>query len=113
MKWNLGLVAGAVLLTGCDMRTDPVVHGEMRLHIRERCNQGLFEIPEVVGYYRMEYCECMVDRLTDGKSRSQILEMEQNPALYMEPNEDVVRQCTEVAQPESATPGAASDNSGS
>lgn len=99
MAWKPGMLAGIVLLTGCDTRTEPQVTLEMRGHIRERCNQGLYSLPEgISGGLQLNYCGCLVDRLTDGKSRSDIIEMEENPALYMEPGDDVIRQCTDHAR---------------
>ena len=95
MTWRSGLLAGAFLLAGCDMRTDNEIILGMRVHIRERCNQGLYPLPEgIAGGLQLNYCSCIVDRLTEGKSRSDIIEMEENAALYMEPGETIVRQCT-------------------
>ena len=99
MVRKFGMLAGVVLLTACDTRTEPQVTLEMRVHIRERCSQGLYPMPEgITGALQLNYCNCLVDRLTEGKSRSDIIEMEEDPALYMEPGDDLVRQCTSQAR---------------
>ena len=104
MTWKFALLAGVLLLAGCDTRPEAVVKGEMRVHIRDRCMQGLYEWPEGVIAPDHNYCSCLVNSLTEGKSRSELIEMEQNAALYMEPGEAVVRQCTAraIAQAEEA-----------
>ncbi len=105
MSWKFGLVVGAVLLAGCDTRPEAVVRGEMRMHILERCQNGMYPIPERVGYSEhTHYCNCLRDTITEGKSRSELIAMEKDAALYMEPGETVVRQCTAraIAQAEEA-----------
>ena len=98
MTWKLGIVAGAVLLAGCDTRPEAVVRGEMRLLILDRCQNRMYPIPERVGYSEHSYyCNCLRDTITQGKSRSELIAMERDAARYMEPGANVIRQCTAQA----------------